>query len=232
MEARFLETLPSKISALALRIEAYSGVEIQVTQYGRDVPACKVSECEAIIYFPRLDSIEPRKMLHELLHIERNWPQMIPQLFTSNDTSWPHVEMIGKVDNALEHLVIIPREMDYGFEPFAPWNAKIRPKWQRGFWTEICHPDERRGNLLLSWLSVDFLATDGALRRLAQNALQEEGLLENAQEFSAAMRESLDQKDRMAASAVRFLRLPPESVTLDLFDVRARERRRSPVPMF
>jgi hypothetical protein len=221
MDPRFLEALPPNISALVKRIEAYSGVAIQVEQYDRDVPACAVDESEAKVCFPDLDSIKPREMLHELLHIERNWPEMVPQLFTTNEESEPHVTLIGKIDNALEHLVIVPREKDYGFEPFGPWNEKIGPKWQQRFWSKIEGADDRRLNLLLSWLSVDFLVTDQTIRALAQEALRETGLLDEAQNFSSAMRQVLDRKEFMAATAVRFLQLPPKSVGLYLFDVRA-----------
>lgn len=60
---------------------------------------------------------------HELLHIERYWMEHVPQLYPADRRNWKNC---AQMENALEHLVIVPREADYGFDPHRHWNETYR----------------------------------------------------------------------------------------------------------
>ena len=111
-------------------IENFAKREIQVeldprpvspTEPNPDRPASQTNHNRATIFIRSEESFQPQGILHELLHIHRYWVEAVPQVMPAKgdrntDESW---RITSQIENTLEHLVIVPREADYGFEPYS-----------------------------------------------------------------------------------------------------------------
>jgi len=230
METRYRELLDSKGRALIDRIESYGSAEIGIEQCDEG-PACVVSEEEATICFPNLDSISPEAFVHELLHIERNWPERVPQLF-SNVEEPRRIQAIGTIDNDIEHLVIGPKIADYGFDPHDHWNRKIAEKWRMRFWERTQGAQDLRANLLLGYLTAQFLVSDESIKEGTDDVLRANGFLAEGLQFVSEMRGALASKEQMVSIAVHYLGMPLDSVRLDLFDIQQRHRIMTQIPQW
>lgn len=228
MDRRYRDVLNSKGRSLVDEIEFYARAEIKVEQCDEG-PACVVSEFDATICFPNLGSISAEAMIHELLHIQRNWPERVPQLFSSIEEP-ARIQSIGLIDNDLEHLIIGPRIAEYGFDPHDHWNRRIKAKWERKFWEGAQDARDRRASLLLGFLTAQFLTSDGSLKGWTCDVLREHACLDDGIRFSSEIDVALGSKERTCSIAVHYLGIPSSMVHLALFDIQSSERIRSPVP--
>jgi len=201
-------------------IESYAGREIRV----KEKPGIKAARCiigprHATSHLKSLGSIEVEDMLHELLHIRRYWNLRVPQLMAKNRGNQAQVDEIGSIDNILEHLVIVPEQADFGFDPARRWNLRERREWSSRFWERSRDPRDRRINLLLSYLTFTRLVTDPSVKVLADRTLESFGLLQEARDFAADVCASLGDKARVAATVKRVLPLRDSDAELVVFDV-------------
>jgi hypothetical protein len=236
MEALYKAKLPPNITALVDRIESFARHEISVAVDTRPVSprspnpdrlAARVTEREATILLRSSDVFPPHDVLHELLHIERLWLEGIPQVLPLHDPELGTVT--SAIENALEHLVIVPREADYGFDPYPYWNETSRRNWQAYPWPTISDASTRRRNCLLFWLTASQLVNDDGVKALAERSLTDEGLLDEARRFSARIVEKLASKPQAISAALRFLKIPPADVHIVKFDIQ--NERWEPVPI-
>jgi hypothetical protein len=229
VEDCYYNQLPLVGQELVDQIEGYSGKTIGVIQRSSG-PACRISHQIADLAFPDLGAIPSAAAVHELLHIRRNWPEKIPQLFAAAGLSDPRLNVIAGLDNDLEHLVISPEQKALGFDPALHWNTRLGEKWRGNFWEKARCPEDRRLSLLQGALTAGFLATDRSLESLVESVIKKENLLAEAQRYCADMRTVLGSKEKMAACLVNHLKISPAWVKLVLFDVKNDAEISSDVP--
>ncbi len=233
MEPRFLDSLTPEIRELVKRIEDYASKAILV-QERPDKPkaGCLLNHHDAVICLPTLNPFPVEDVLHELLHIERNWPAKVPLLFTTNRQSESLVNVYAGYDNQLEHLVIVPQQIKYGFDATTRWNECQDKHWTGKFWEQSPHPADKRVNLLLSYLAVSILVTDADVKNKAESVLRFFGLLDEAQKFAAKIKRVIQDKPLVASAVKRFFPLADGDVQLILFDVKVGEERQIAIPKY
>ena len=170
-------------------------------------------------------------ILHELLHVQRYWVEGVPQVMPIKDAPDNNWGVTSEIENCLEHQIIVPREADYGIEPYSYWNRTEEILWERYPWPDISEPFARRKVCLLGWLSVCRLVTDERVRSHAEFCLHEEGMLAEAERFRKKIFKTIHHKPSALSAAVRFLRIPRKDVLLVYMDVRNRQRVAKKIPL-
>jgi hypothetical protein len=230
MDTFYKAQLPRGVATLVERIESFAKREISVevdnrprspTSPNPDSLAARVTPTSAMIVLRSKDVFPPHDVLHELLHIERMWVEGIPQLVPKHDPKGTRSKIANDIENALEHLVIVPREANYGFDPYPYWNETSRRNWVSYPWPALTDPWARRKACLLGWLTVSCLVNDEEVRSHVEKCLrqEEEGgpvRLDEAKRFSARISEKLVSKPQAQSAVLRFLEIP----TTDFMSVR------------
>jgi hypothetical protein len=241
MDDFFKSQLPTPVASLVDRIENFAGREIVVAVDTRSVSptdpnpdrlATEVTEQSAIIFIRARDSFPSHGVLHELLHIERFWIEGVPQVLPLHDENGERLQVTSSIENALEHQIIVPREADYGFEPYGYWNETERRLWSQYPWPSITTAWARRKNFLLGWLTVSKLVTDSSVKDHAECCLRKEGLLDEAQKFAVKIAQTIDSKPRAISAVLRFLNIPVQDIELVKFDVVREKRISIPIPAY
>jgi hypothetical protein len=237
MDAFFKDQLPLNITALVDRIEAFARHEIAVAVDTRPVSptspnpdrlAADVTERAATIYLRSRDVCPAHDVLHEVLHIERLWLEGIPQVMPAHD---PELKTVtSAIENALEHLVIVPREAAFGFDPYPYWNETSQRNWQTYPWPTLTDVGARRMNCLLMWLTVSQLVNDDGVKAHVERSLINEGLLDEARRFSARIVEKLPSKPHAISAVLRFLKIPTADVRLIRFYIQHERYEELPIP--
>lgn len=237
MNSRFKELLPGNVQRLVDEIEDFASLQVEVhpnlrplssTEPNPDTLGCKVSESRAVIYYRKEEHFLPQAVLHELLHVRRYWVEQVPRILPVENGE--RARITSQIENTLEHLVIVPREENYGFEPYVFWNETARKNWMRYPWPDITSAWARRKNCLLGWLTVNYLVRDQGVRKAAEEVLRKEGLLLDAQNFAAKIQRVLLHKPRAISAVTRFLVIPQGEAQLVYFDVRNRKRLVESIP--
>lgn len=238
MHTFFKAQLPSDIAALVERIESFATREIAVevdtrpvspTSPNPDSLIARVTPTEAAILLRSREIFPPHDVLHELLHIERMWVERVPQLVPIH----PHNtrRMIATdIENALEHLVIVPREANYGFDPYPYWNETSRRNWAEFPWPAMNDPWWRRKACLLGWLTVFYLVNDPEIKTHVEGCLRKEGLLDEARRFSTRIGEKLDSKPHAQSAVLRFLQIPKTDFVSVRIEVKNGTHEEIPLP--
>lgn len=219
MDTFYKAQLPSGVATLVDRIESFAKREISVevdnrprspTSPNPDSLAARVTPTSATILLRSKDVFPLHDVLHELLHIERLWVEEIPQLVPRHDPKGTRSKIATDIENALEHLIIVPREANYGFDPYPYWNETSRRNWGSYPWPAMTDPWERRKTCLLGWLTVSCLVNDEEVRSHVEECLRKEGpvLLDEAKRFSARISEKLVSKPQAQSAVLRFLEIP------------------------
>jgi hypothetical protein len=126
----------------------------------------------------------------------------------------------GSIDNLVEHLVIVPRTAQYGFEPYAYWNENHRPIWLGRSWQSIPIAQYREQALLLLWPTLVHNVSDVSVRRAGFATIRQQGLLGRAEKFNAELDRLLADKAAACSAAIKHLGLPAHQFRLAYCDPR------------
>lgn len=214
-------------------IESFVGLGIEVSQ-GSENPFNHPGPPCPRIGFPNLEEIADHFMLHELLHLSRNWPERVPLICTRSDTD-PLSIYVSRLDNDLEHLSIVPRTQKLCKTDASEWPDIIMRDWKTGTWDKYTDCRHARRLLLQCSLTADFLLPPEAENSwtFIKDVIRKKGLTAKATEFSSAIREARGSKSRVAAIAFHFLELPPKDSCLVTMDRNADEWQViEPIPNF
>jgi len=237
VKEEYLKQATSPVLALVKEIESFSGKEITLHQNSAPVSPTDpnpeamsrcVSESRAEIYY-RNTNVDMHGFVHELLHIRRWWLEGIPQILPAIGSDDSNVTVTSQIENSLEHLVIVPQEEDFGFEPYEYWNRTHRAIWEK-FDAATLDDFVIRKHCFLGWLSIKKLVTDPEVRQLAEDKIAAVGLLKEANKFKAKIDRYANSKERQLSTVVRFLGIPRSEVVLVYFDIRNGRRTEVPVP--
>jgi hypothetical protein len=240
MEAKFRALLPANILALVDEIESHTHRTIEVAQspYPRsptdpnpDSLGAMVDEHSAVIYFYQESDFKPHPACHELLHIRRYWLDKVPQILAVRPDA-DKMSVTSHIENTLEHLIIVPREQDYGFEPYSHWNHTANKNWETYPWPTMTNSWARRKTCLLGWLTVKYLVNDGAVKQRALEAISKEGLLEEAEVLAKKVGSVLRNKTKMISLVVKALKIPMNDAELVFFLPQTGTRTKSRIPLY
>jgi hypothetical protein len=224
--AAVLDVLPEKSKELLARLEEFAGREIVFAAYttppddgevNPDAPATEMTAAGARILLRDGMPIPAQGVTHELLHIERYWVEGVPQLFPANPANGKNC---AQMENALEHLVIVPREAAYGFEPYGHWNDTYGKRWTGDRLAPTKPSAVLRMEALMGWLATSTV-TDEVVKATMAKIIQDAGFFSEAEKFKARMNEFVPSKEKMAKCLARFLKIPDGAVVLRYFNAKA-----------
>jgi hypothetical protein len=176
MQAEFKDRLGATVRAMVDEIECASNLDIAVVVdpsrnvgrgEGANYMGCELSECDATIitgdsaYFP------DASVFHELWHVRRILVEGVPRLLSNEDFEGGSACLdtaIAHLDNNLEHLVIVPTEIEAFPDRRSYWVDRL----QRGMLGAIAGSRlavyERERFAMLALVSVECLALEPELR--------------------------------------------------------------------
>jgi hypothetical protein len=139
MDAAFRSLLPLWLADLVDQTEAATGLPIDVVVNGArpaNAPLrAMISASYTRIETPSVHRFVPSSVFHELMHIRRIMVDGVPRLGVADgvpDDQWsPQLEEhVTSVDNAIEHLVIVPKELEHFPERKEHWEQVVRRNCQ------------------------------------------------------------------------------------------------------
>jgi hypothetical protein len=235
MEKAYLDRLPADVRFLVERIEHASGVKIEVIidpSRARGLPdredslACEVDKHRARLLIPAPEYFSDASLLHELLHIRRFLVDGVPRIVVcyGYDNWTPELKKgLTRLDNSLEHLIIVPEEL------------KIRPK-RKTYWEKVIHRalDQIHftrfdGDELINWVFIQLVLPDQNLILKADAIITHHRVNDHASQFFAALVPSLHSKESTVQVCLEHLCIPERAVCLEYFDSRNGTRRTIPL---
>lgn len=142
MQAHYLARLSPPVRAFVEEVEAVAGFAIDVVEdparddKGPDGAGSLSVEVEATwarIYAPTNGYFVDGAVRHEVLHVHRHHGNKVPRLVLAEEIPMePEFENgLREVDNALEHLVIVPIELLHHPERRPHWEAVLANVWNK-----------------------------------------------------------------------------------------------------
>ena len=210
-------------------IEQFIGFEITVeidssrVNSSFDLPdtlACEVDEHSAQILIPTREAFPDPSVVHELLHIRRFLVEGIPKIVICDDyDDWSSEQETGltKLDNQIEHFIIVPREI------------KKRPT-RKNYWLSamkraLLHlqngnlPEhDVRQLLLIHWAFLHLALMDDALIKSAEKLIRQMNLCDSAVEYLEAARSSITSKEKLVRATFHYLKIGVDGVCLQTID--------------
>jgi hypothetical protein len=231
MKKTYLCRLGSEIQALVEDIERRSGIEICVetddSRVGRNVGepdplACVIDESEARLLVPSSTELSDGPVLHELLHIHRFLVEGVPQISVCEDRWTPHLEQVfAQLDNNLEHLVIVPLEIQRIPERHGLWVKKFRRVLSQVRDGKLPKADQKF-LAIYGRFFVDYVLKDTTLLELSESILDTLGLQSEAEVFRQKIFSALSSKEAAIRVVVDLFKLDPSLICLDYLNPRRR----------
>jgi len=231
-----VEALPRSGRDLLDEIEDFAGVSVGfrdmelLRQAGAQNTAHEALFCNeerAYISVPDPRNVNANAIIHEILHLQRYWLEQVPQLEAANDIG-QHVELFANIDNVIEHLVVVPRERDHGYDPSPYWSGNLVQYFAAFPWPGRSTHGVKMA-CLLGWLSAQ-LSDDELVKEAIRSKLERAGVERDADRLLRKVREVRHSKPRMAAAVLKACDIPSTAAVLVRYDVRNRRAFRVPVP--
>lgn len=216
MEQQYLKRLSTEVQAFVAHIESRIGMEVRVVReealnssgpMRQGMLKVDVEPDSVRLHVPTNDYFPDGAVRHELLHVQRmlldNTPRLVPSDEALNDDSF--AEGLLQLDNAIEHLVIVPIELKLHPERAQHWESVMRKAWDK----EVEGASDalnQRMCALLHWTFLSRTLPASAVSEYAGRMLEDLDLLLDAEMFSRALSARLD--DKVAAVAFFFDTFP------------------------
>jgi len=230
MQFKYLDTLPACLEQLILKTEQEIGFEINVVVDPRRVSgrpdttyfpmACKIGSDFASILTNTSTSLRPGSVFHELLHIRRFLVEGVPALVVCEEYEpWTAAieTALAKHDNAFEHLVIVPVELETYPERKEYWEAvalQVLNDIQTGMGDEVA----KRQLGLANWAFLHRALPDSTSIPLARSILKSRNEIEHAECFCRKLFPTLKNKIEAIRIWLEYQEVPTEMVSLKYFE--------------
>ena len=141
MQQVYLDKLSHSVRTFVEAVEEAAGVPIEVEESaelndggpaGQGNLKVDIGAQYVRLYVPSNGYFPDGGVRHEVLHVHRLHIDGVPRLALAEDVAWaPSLEQgLVRVDNALEHLAIVPVELQHHPERVAHWEAVMTRMWQ------------------------------------------------------------------------------------------------------
>ena len=193
MQQEFLRRLTVDVRSFVEEVEIAAGIRIEVVtkadQNGTGplgLGKLKVEiEAHRVRLFAPTDGYFPDGgVRHEVLHVHRLHIEGIPRIALADAVDWnPNLESsLVQVDNALEHLVIVPKELEKNPERLEHWEAVMSRMWQEALPTAPSDLGRRIG-VCLHWAFLRHVLPRSKFLDSAQSFMGTHGLKAYAENF-------------------------------------------------
>ncbi len=240
MHADFLNRLSPDVQALVRDVEGAAGIDIAVGldpsratrgPDGTGILACNIDEHSATLLYPSPEYFPDGAVVHEMLHVRRFLIAGVPRLSaTFGHPQWTENvdDVLLDLDNALEHLVIVPEELRLRPERAAYWSAVMARTWQTDL-PAMANADDRRRWALVHWTFLDHVLPSSPVVSTAKALLAHFDLVADAELFTAAALPKLGSKEDLVRTCFTHLQLKPDIAVFEYLDARRRTRWEQPL---
>lgn len=231
MNSEYLNRLPKDIQHFVARLEYESDIEIEVvidkSRADRyldepDPLACTVNEYEAEILITAPYHFPENSVFHELLHIERFLVKQAPQIIPCEEC-WSHAleKCLTVLDNHIEHLVIVPIELQQRPDRINHWITVMNHILHRIETSEITG-DDQAYLIIYSWFFISHILKNNTLTNRSQSLLKLLGLLDHATQFKDRIIPALSSKEEATTVFIEQFKINKECICFHYFDSKNR----------
>lgn len=192
MQTEYLALLSETVQQFILEVEKGAGVYIKVIPdlrqneggtTGQGKLAVVINAQSIQLFAPTNGYFLDGAVRHEVLHVQRFHVDGVPKLVLSESEDWDKdfSDGLGALDNAVEHLVIVPVELRYHPERRAHWEAVMRDVCLE---LENVPEGERHLAVCLHWTFLRHVLPGSPTVEIARNFANVHALLEMAEHFA------------------------------------------------
>ena len=230
MQAEYLSQLSAPVRAFVEQVEERAGLAIEVVlradlNAGGPGGAGKLSvEIDAQrvrLNAPTNGYFPDGAVRHEALHVQRLHVDQVPRLALADEVDWDPVleTSLTRIDNALEHLLIVPVELGHHPERHAHWQLVMERVWEKQV-PQAHSALDRRIGACLHWTFLCQVLPTSPAKDLASAVLQAHGLRDEADSFAEQLVPRLADKVEVARFFFAwFAEVPRNSVALEFLNV-------------
>lgn len=155
---------------------------------------------------------------HELLHVRRFYVERVPKLALAEAVVWDKglSDALGLLDNAIEHILIVPEELSFHPERRGHWEAVMA-----GVCAGLADmpPEERALAVSMHWTFLSHVLPGSPALEVVRRFAQEHGLTEFMDRFCEefiALARSKEELVRLIFA--RFPEIPRDRAALEYID--------------
>jgi hypothetical protein len=192
MQPEFLGRLSKPVQQFVREVELGAGLLIQVAldpRLNRGGPtgqgnlAVDIKQRRIVVSAPTNGYFTDGAVRHEVLHAKRIHVDGVPMLVLANAEPWDqgYADALAGLDNAIEHVFIVPTELQLHPERREHWEAMMA--YLCGGLAEIPCP-ERRLAIFMHWTFLKYALPGSPSNVVVKDFGQEHGLFEAADRFA------------------------------------------------
>ena len=232
MNNEFRRRLNEHAMRLVDDIEKHAGFEISVEKNPQPPPSGWMFDPDALgtactderaaIYYRNLPSeFTTERAVHELLHLRRYLVESIPRIV-------PVVRRGGAEDvfvlleNALEHIRIVPLESKYGVDTSPYWDSNHQSLWKRPDAVFGTHPVDIECTCLVAYLEAHFVVKNPHVRQEINERIKAFGFYNEASELVRMAKKVVAQKPRLVKVVLDAMNIDRSVLRLVYFDPKNR----------
>lgn len=208
MQSKYLARLSKPVQQLVLEVEEGAGVDINVIPdpkqneggtTGLGNLAVVINAQSIQLFAPTNGYFPDGAVRHEVLHVRRFHVDRVPKLALADSEEWDKSfsDALGALDNAIEHVVIVPEELQFHSDRRKHWETLMQ---------DVClalpgvPEGERRVAVGLHWTFLRHVLPASPAVEIARSFARKHALLELADHFA-------DRFKAVAASKEELVRL-------------------------
>lgn len=229
MQPEYLALLSESVQKFVLEVEERAGVKITViadsnqneggaNDQGKLAVVIKAHNIQ--LFAPTTGYFPDGAVRHEVLHVQRFHVQGVPKLTLADSEEWDkgYSDGLGALDNAIEHVVIVPVELQFHPERRNHWESVIRDVC---FGLPYVPESERRLAVCLHWTFLRHVLPDSPSMGIARDFAKSYGLLELANNFADQFIALAENKEKLVCLIYRtFPEIPKNRAALEYINSR------------
>jgi hypothetical protein len=226
MQPEYLNNLSENLATLVQHTEERAGIEITVVldpKRSFDNPnepepmACEIDEYGARLLIGNSAYFPEASVFHELQHICRILLERVPRIVVCEGFEYwsPKLDAaMTQLDNNLEHLIIVPREIEIYPIRRAHWENSIQRMLNRLAGNEL-HSDDRVRFAMLAWVLVHHITPKQALQDSAGLVLRTLRIEDRAEQYLEAVSLAVASKEQLVRITFDYFALPTNAGCLE-----------------
>jgi hypothetical protein len=223
MQPEYLVRLSPDVATFVQEVEAAAGIEIAVVEdeklntggpYGQGKLKVEAHTTPVRLLAPTNGYFPDGGVVHETLHVRRVRVEGVPLLAGADDCD-PELERgLYALDNALEHLAIVPEELTRRPERLAHWESVMHRTWSQDLPGMAGHPAQRIW-ALMHWTFTREVLPSSEVANIARGFLARTGLQAEADTLADELLEVLTDKPTAVRLCLERFGLPRNMAVLE-----------------
>lgn len=238
MQAEYLNRLSGPVKQFVFEIEGGAGLDIWVVPdfklnfggtSGEGQLEVQIDSNRIMLFVPTNGYFPDGAVRHELLHIQRFHVQGIPKIALADSEPWQQhfADGIAALDNAVEHLIIVPQELLLHPERQAHWKKNLELVCSG---LDSVPESEKFLSAYLHWAFLKNALPSSPQIEVVKEFLIRHGVFDEGTRFSDEFLSLAHSKEDMVRLLFRtFPQLPRSRMALEYVG-RITGRRQAPIP--